>query len=496
MRKRKLIFFGLMLTLLAVVIYIFWPKAKPCEKLDQNISKALKDSTLTNSEFDKIVLFVQENRNSLIKCYPELENTVDLNKVLLNDIIKKHKKYFSYIKCEPDKTENTNILANLFIETSFSMVGYDNSKLYEFKETITSLLGGFDDKTIYVVNDKVYDSKINYDTLIRNNNIFSRISSIGNQKYTDFRLIFSSILDKTADDQVSILFSDLIISPNQSEKTNLGMISDSEAMIRDVFRQKSNDFSIVILKFDAKFDGKYSTYNNAQGFPYSGKRPFYATLIAKNNTMKTLLQNERFSKFSNWSNYERFRGMQFFTKINEPKIPQYYSVDVKSEKIGEYRKDNNHMKDAYIHYLSGVRTKDNVLEIPININFSDFYVPDTSLTNPKNYIIKINGKIADDFKVKEVRKIDNEPGFTHKLIIKFLNEKFNYDDGVRIDVTSNRSNSISQWVTTTNTNDDSDIKNKDFPTKTFGIQAFMDGLNEAYKSPNQALYTFSLNLKQ
>ncbi len=496
--KTKVVYYFLAALVIIMVFFSLKSYESNCDRLEKNIDKALKDSVLTDSEFEKIVTFVESKRKSLIKCHPEIENTVDLEATVLNDIIQKQSKNFASVKCEPCRKENTDISANLFLETSLSMDGYDNKLLHEFKETIGALLGNFDNSSrrIFVVNNNVYETNLNYQRLINDDNIFNSTMGYGRRDFTDFGKIFKAICDKTEDNQVSVLISDLIISQDSSKKTNAGIISESELKMRDLFRDYSDEYSVIILKFNAHFSGTYYAYNNMR-IKYDGKRPFYATLIARNKTMNTLLMNPEFSNFSNWNGYQRFDGLQYFTKIKTPEVPKY-TIDMTVDKTGKYRKDKDEMlkKNDYVHSLEdvGVSTSTKALEIPVNASFDKFYLADSLILNTNNYSVYVNNVESTDFKVSAASKLLSVPGFTHRLTIKYLKDNFHYDD-VRIEVKMKNSNAISSWVESSNLIDDTS-QGTDFARKTFGIKALVGGIGQAYVNPNKTLYTFSLNLKK
>ena len=106
---------------------------------------------------------------------------------------------------------------NFYLERSGSMTPYDSPNGDgSFKAAIVQMLnnlpGNNEDNKIYVVNSSINAYPDGFSKFISDTNIFEATKGIGDPSYTDFGAIFTQLLDKTGEDELSILVSDMIYS--------------------------------------------------------------------------------------------------------------------------------------------------------------------------------------------------------------------------------------------------------------------------------------------
>lgn len=123
--------------------------------------------------------------------------------------------------------DNAYLKVNFYLERSGSMTPYDSPQGDgPFKAAIVQMLnnlpGNNGDNKIFVVNSKVCQYPQGFQKFIADNNIFEATKGIGDPSYTDFSKIFDTILNKTGNDELSILVSitDMIYSTKSMSGIN------------------------------------------------------------------------------------------------------------------------------------------------------------------------------------------------------------------------------------------------------------------------------------
>ena len=186
----------------------------------------------------------------------------------------------------------------VYFERSGSMVPYDQRDGGgQLKKAVNDLINHFPATSkvaINIVNDGIYPSEHTVDELLQDRDIYQSTAGIGDASYTDFQLIFNKILEAQRPGNVSVLVSDLIYSPKDTHGVSLDKIFNEENSLATRVFAKYKGKSVVVQQFMGDFSGKYYPYNGVP-FDYKGQRPFYLVIIADDDAMNLLAQDQRYS---------------------------------------------------------------------------------------------------------------------------------------------------------------------------------------------------------
>jgi hypothetical protein len=397
----------------------------------------------------------------------------------------------------------TIIEPKIYLEHSGSMYFYDGANVKgQFKNTLVELMQGFEEikpKTslVYIVNDSVYNYPQSFKDLITSKNIFA--NKIGNPAYTDFQIIFDTMLKDLKEDQISILFSDLIYSgKNSNGKIPSRIMDEAEQLCRGVFTNYSTNTSVLILQLHADYNGVYYPYNSPnKGKPYNGNRPYYVCLLAKNKTMEKFLNDTPYAKIRNFEQLPNFKNKILFTNGTLLSNPYYTILENDSDGKGQFNKGDRDLNKSGIHAIEDVESphrKTDKLRICVAIKFPKGAISESEITNINNY--QIDG-FKDDFKLIEIKPVNRKnDGTTHKLIL----EASKVAGGEREVLIKFKKTFPPEWVSNTHTDDDTNINPNEitFSDRTFGFSNMMNGFNSAYGTTNSNsnyYFTLKLNLK-
>ena len=186
----------------------------------------------------------------------------------------------------------------VYFERSGSMVPYDQrGGGGQLKKAVNDLINHFPAGSkvdINIVNDGIYPYQHTVDEFLQDRDIYQSTAGIGDASYTDFQLIFNKILEAQKPGNVSVLVSDLIYSPENTSGVSLDKIFNEENSLATRVFARYNGKSVVVQQFIGDYSGKYYPYNGVP-FDYTGKRPFYLVIIADNDVMDQLAQDQRYS---------------------------------------------------------------------------------------------------------------------------------------------------------------------------------------------------------
>lgn len=465
------------------------------------------DSELTSKELSDLSKFIKTNDGEFKKEFPELFEKGELiDNCKLLEFIKKRESYFDLTdldgvfitlpSCDKETTEEIPISPKLYLERSGSMTFYDHPKGNgEFKSVLTSMLNNFgtvnDEKSIvYVVNDNVYDSKLTFKELVQSNNIFAATNKLGNPKYTDFDLIFKKILKDLKPGEVSLLFSDLIYSPKERDKSYAKVLDEAQALTQNVFQLYAENASLLVLKFNGDYRGRYYPHNG-NSVPYSGQRPYYVCVLADNATMDVFLKSDKYVNLRKWNSYKNFENFQFFSSSQTQKNP-YYTVDLSDKEIkGDYVQGSKELmnRTKEVHSLEDVEHDfDGKLAISVLVDLSDLYLSESLKTNRQMYAIDSPQK----FEVENVIAINNIKGVTHKILISSDKKR----GGERKVTIGLKKVFPTPWIEASNSDNDEDVNASSFAETTFGFKSLMNGIDQAYDPDNSSHYfKIALTLK-
>ena len=267
------------------------------------------------SSLDKAVRKVLVSGDTTRAAYDSLCSIVTANPGRFGDLVTAdgkvdHKKMYEFIdgiasSLRPPMHWDTRLYGGVedlsltvYFERSGSMVPYDQRDGGgQLKKAVNDLINHFPATSkvaINIVNDGIYPYEHTVDEFLQDRDIYQSTAGIGDASYTDFQLIFNKILEAQRPGNVSVLVSDLIYSPKDTHGVSLDKIFNEENSLATRVFAKYKGKSVVVQQFMGDFSGKYYPYNGVP-FDYKGQRPFYLVIIADDDAMNLLAQDQRYS---------------------------------------------------------------------------------------------------------------------------------------------------------------------------------------------------------
>ncbi|HBN47120.1 MAG TPA: hypothetical protein DD401_05815, partial [Prevotella sp.] len=229
----------------------------------------------------------------------------------------------------------------------------------------------------------------------------STIDSVGEKGYTDFRQIFDNILNRTTDDQVSILVTDLIYSVRDMQGVNPQRVfSEIEGMTNAVFKSEVKRKSLLVVRMTGSYNGPYYSYDNSVK-PFAGRRPYYIIIVASNANMARLTRDATLRTFADM---ERMRGYDNMCLMTADDIYKpYYSFLLSNDDVrGRFRPERG--QDSQVRSLKGVEADRNSgdIQLALAVDLSHMFIDQRYLTDVSNYVVEAD----DGVRIKEIRKVN------------------------------------------------------------------------------------------
>ncbi len=180
---------------------------------------------------------------------------------------------------------------DIYLERSGSMVAYDTPDGGgQLKATVNEIINAApnaDSVTISIVNDSVWPYGGTIASFLQDRDIYGSTAGVGNAAYTDFQLIFNTLLDRLRPGHVSVLVSDLIYSPRGTDGLSLDKLFNEATGVTHAAFNGHADLDVVVHKMTGDYHGRY--YPAMGGaFDYRGQRPFYIMVIARRGTLAAI----------------------------------------------------------------------------------------------------------------------------------------------------------------------------------------------------------------
>lgn len=490
-------------TLLIVVAYTFCCCTNKSKRdFDRLlVSLAATDHEVDGKDWSAITTYLTEHQSDFNEFFDTRKETLDTDKV---------KAYIStFFKNRRPSADVTftGISGNrlpavkFYLERSGSMVPYDSPKGDgAFKAAIMQLLnslpGENKDNRIFIVNDVISPYPGGFDKFLQVNDIFEATKGIGHGGYTDFGAIFTDLISKTTDNEVSILVTDLIYSTKDMTETNPEKIfADAQSMTHAVFKTASADMSILVIKLHASYNGLYYSFDSPHGGKaYTGPRPYYIIIACKDDVMKRLSKDSDYSAFTQFGRLKGYEN-QFLFCAGSPYHP-YYSLLLNHPEIkGRFRISRG--QDTQVTKVSelepDVQTGDTRMLLAVDL--SHMFIDRRYLEDVTNYEVT-SGYGSKILAIRPIRRGDITAAerkyagnATHLFLLSV--KKPSGHDRMRIALRSR----LPQWVYTSSSDDDRDTRSKAFSTTTFGLRYLLEGIYQSYaRQSDQSPTYFDIEL--
>lgn len=391
------------------------------------------------------------------------------------------------------KTEVGKTKVHFYIENSGSMYGYVRGGS-QFKDVLEHLMvmskDEFGKPSVDFINSKIVPTGLSNDVskfcLQLNPDAMNR----GDTNSSDINDIFSSILNKTDSQTVSILFSDCIYSVY--EKNALSYLNHAKNLTQNAFmdaiKKHNNDFSLVMLQCKSAFNGFYYDMKD-QSHYFVGFRPYFVMIVGRTalvrnfcnritldktdingllhkymvSSKNVVLDNQNACVLtSDMTNARRIIAGRDALGIDELELPQdgkpvYFSVAVDGNKLFT---DESYLKDTmnYVTTPSGLR------------------------------VVKV-GKVKSDgaaFGNCAAAGLENPYYLTLQTVHKTIEGR----------ISMNLKYKLPAWIHLSSTANDLDGVPPYYVT--FGLDYLMRGINDAFldKNPEKSIFKMELFIKE
>ena len=353
----------------------------------------------------------------------------------------------------PQSISDVNV--NLYVENSGSMFGYLNGT--SFRDNINYFMNGFchtnlcQDTNIhcFYINSKAW-ARPNVRVTDFISNLKTNANSCGTHSSTDIALIFDTIFARTEDNTLSILVSDMILSPDGSSAASY--LTHMNINIMQKIKSESKDFATVIFHCEAPFKGAYYDCNdNLRNIDTI--RPYYICVIGNNSLIKRFL-----SEMPNFPHFNKLNYSVFFS-YNSNYQGKYFLITISKGN----RKTPISVTNARLDGNS------NKFKMQLGVNFSELLVEDSYLTNVNNYQLS-----NPNYKLTSIQR-KSTGNLTHVLCLETTNPV--HQTALTISL---KNQAIPVWISNLNNEDCNRIFND--LDKTYGIEKIIDGIYNGYKS--------------
>ncbi len=366
-----------------------------------------------------------------------------------------------------------NLTLTVYFERSGSMVPYDSqSGGGQLKKAVNDLINFFPSKegtSISIVNDNIYPYNGSIDSFLQDRNIYETTKGTGNATYTDFKLIFDKIFKAQKPDNVSVLVTDMIYSPKNTQGVSIEKIMNEENSLATSIFKNYKGKSIIVNQLMGDFDGMYYPYNG-KPFHYKGQRPFYIIVIADAGVIDRMANDNSFKNFLNpTSTLNSYRFNQAESQ------PKYTILPEWKNNAGQFRENRN--EQGTLTHCEGDR-QTGILAFSIAVKMDALQKGDDFLTNTGNYNVQSQNGFT--LKVEKINAGDingnNKEYLEGKTHVITLTGKLK---SPKDEITLSLRNDFPQWIVASTSNDDTATGNN-FSKTTFGLERFLRGIYDAF----------------
>lgn len=420
------------------------------------------DQTIDGNDWQKIADFLDRNKAHFKEFYDHGQIDVDDVEDYISDFFE-HRRPSKHIAFQGIGAKQPTF--HIYVERSGSMTPYDS---------------------------RDGDGSFRAAIMALQNNLpgTATIDSVGEKGYTNFQQIFDQILNRTNEDQVSILVTDLIYSVKDMQGVNPQRVfSEIEGMTNAVFKSEVKNKLMLVVRMMGSYNGPYYSYDNSVK-PFAGRRPYYIIIVASNTNMVRLTHDATLRTFADM---ERMRGYDNMCLMTANDIYKpYYSFLLSNRDVrGRFRPKRG--QDTQIRSLTGVEPDRNSgdIQLALAVDLSHLFIDQRYLTDVSNYEVKAD----DDVRIKEIRKIEKadmtpaEKKYLGTATHIFVLQAASIGHGQEVEI--KLLNRMPQWIGAASTDND---LTPDANT-TFGLKYLLGGIYDSYNRNADDHYYFELELE-
>lgn len=451
--------------------------------LEQKMRQAVDDPALRNEQtFNEMTALILADPDEY-KEFLTADGQVDIAKLqqAIDRMGRRHDPNFKWDLSAYGGVINGPLRLRLMLERSGSMTGYDaRSGNGDFKRAVGEMLTRFpgSDKEVFIVNDGVYPYRGTLESFVQDKDIFTSTKGVGDPSYTDFGAIFDFALTDSVPERVTVLVTDMIYSPRDTEGVSAAKIFNEEGTLATTLFTAHKDKSVIVVKLSGDFHGTYYPYSQPAGVKYDGARPYYMIITGSAAAMQKLRATADYASFADFKTLPGYQADYFFNR--NPLPIGYYSLMPRGKgNLGSYSLDGEEA-DNGIHTLADVKGDKGNGQYSFRVAVDLSQVPATAdyLVDKQNY--EVDGGLTID-KVEAVT-----PGMIDARTKRYL-ERATHLFTLRGDAKSRPAqstvslkNRMPGWVERSDAASDLNTRGDAFGTTTFGLLPFMQGIYSAY----------------
>ncbi len=383
------------------------------------------------------------------------------------------------------ETISQHPVINVYLENSGSMNGYvDNGKTM-FQQDVYNYLSDVNisqipsEMNLFFINSQIIPHDNVLSDFINKLNPSSFRMAGGQTGTTDMSDIFKMILEKTANDTVSIFISDCIFSPGNVSSPEAYLtnqqIGIKESMAKYVSSHPS--FGVMVYQLYSNFNGRYYDFRN-KPHNYSGERPYYIWVMGDVLHLENLRKAIPNHKFQG-SGVSNFWCASPIT-LREPNF-----TILPSPRIGSFDKNGK-------TGLSKVKPDENgdfMFTIAADLSMLELLLGNDYLMNTDNYARLISKQLSEDIGIRIERNTIATSPATHNISL------ITHNYIPRGDITLILQCHTPLWATQYTDDNDTDLTDSN-SRKTYGLKYLFDGVHQGLTARTSGIYTeMNVNLK-
>ncbi|HEV2480283.1 MAG TPA: hypothetical protein VGS79_11485 [Puia sp.] len=283
-------------------------------------------------------------------------------------------------------------------------------------------------------------------------------------------------------DAVHVLISDYIFSIGRGNSSELlkQQGDNVETVLSGELRKR--DFSTMILKFSSGFDGTYYVESRGGGngsavTVHGVRRPYYIMFFGPRERLGKLEDFYKRTKFRTFNGFEQVCYFGSGTKAPAAKL-------IRKDRVGDFEI----AQPATQLVIDKARTDSGDFQFAVAVNLDALKLDDAYLTNPANYELPANYKIAGISRNTDPTD-EAMRGYSHLFLIRTTDLKPVQDVYVRLKTR------IPQWVYAGSTMDDANPDDTVQQKQTFGFSYLVEGISRAYGDKYKSTDVFGLNIQ-
>lgn len=378
--------------------------------------------------------------------------------------------------CDPSATESIEEVSKLgkvifYLENSGSMFGYV-SGFSEYVNVISEL----SEKPIFAeehtfrefnfINGgkKVKLTPLGNDPKVLKDKLNIKGFRCGDVSKSNLNEMFLLALKDAKEDTISILISDGIYDLQQPQSPMNALATEGkETRSRFIERLSEGGLQTLMIKMSSHFKGKY--YNaQQQAIALDQDRPYYIWVFGNSDLLNLYFPDKYIQSLTG------YRQMERFTKFEGDTI-SYALVSENTQ--GRFRFDRTSTNTL----IDVERDRHNKgFQFTIAVDLSKSPCSATYLQDTSNYICPNSNYKVNEISVvkKKIHRLKFTP--THLISVQTRQSPFG-------EVEVCLKNQVPQWIETTNSMDESNIKGD--PNRTFGFKFLTEGISDAYAHINK-----------